>query len=147
VRLGRGPISATAAHDDGVHDVAIIDPLLTLGCHPAKVGTCRLERGARSLSIWMGRLWIRPPASSVVIDTPWHDDRRALQQYAARYGATPPHRRVAAPADRGSLDGLLAFGVVVLPDGSGGLLHCSVVYLVDRRGGWRAFSMPMRHRG
>lgn len=66
---------------------------------------------------------------------PTNDDRWALRQYAARYGATPPHWRVAAPASRNGLDTLLhAFGVVLIPNGFGGFVHSSAVYLIDRRG-------------
>jgi protein SCO1 len=66
---------------------------------------------------------------------PADDDRQALRQYASRYGATPPHWRVAVPASPGGLKALLrAFGVVVIPDGYGGFVHSSLVYLVDRRG-------------
>lgn len=66
---------------------------------------------------------------------PENDDRRALQLYASRYGATPPHWRVAAPVSRADLQALLrAFGVVVIPDRWGGFIHSSTVYLIDRRG-------------
>jgi protein SCO1 len=66
---------------------------------------------------------------------PAHDDRPALQLYASRYGATPPHWRVAVPAGRSGLKALLhAFGVVVIPDGYGGFVHSSAVYLIDRSG-------------
>jgi protein SCO1 len=66
---------------------------------------------------------------------PANDDRQALQQYASRYGATPPHWRVAVPASQDGLSGLLrAFGVVVIPDGYGGFIHSSSVYLIDRTG-------------
>jgi protein SCO1 len=64
-----------------------------------------------------------------------NDDRPALPLYAARFGAAAPHWRVAAPAGQVGLDTLLqAFGVVVIPDGVGGFVHSSTVYLVDRRG-------------
>ena len=66
---------------------------------------------------------------------PADDDRQALQQYAARYDAIAPHWRVAAPASKDGLDTLLhEFGVVVIPDGFGGFIHSSAVYLVDRSG-------------
>jgi protein SCO1 len=66
---------------------------------------------------------------------PAHDDRAALEQYAARYGARPPHWRVAVPASRSGLNVLLrTFGVVVIPDGYGGFVHSSSVYLIDRSG-------------
>jgi protein SCO1 len=64
-----------------------------------------------------------------------NDDRQALQQYASRYGATAPHWRVAAPASQDALNALLhAFSIVVIPDGLGGFVHSSAVYVVDRRG-------------
>ena len=66
---------------------------------------------------------------------PTNDDRQALRQYAARYGATAPLWRVAAPARQDGLDALLhAFGDVVIPDGFGGFVHSSAVYMIDRRG-------------
>lgn len=66
---------------------------------------------------------------------PGNDDSAALRLYAERYGATAPHWRVAAPADANGLAALLqSFGVVVIPDGMGGFIHDSVVYVVDGRG-------------
>jgi protein SCO1 len=65
---------------------------------------------------------------------PAHDDRQALRQYASRYGAAPPYWRVAAPA-KADLSALLhAFGVVVIPDGFGGCVHSSAVYVIDPQG-------------
>jgi protein SCO1 len=64
-----------------------------------------------------------------------NDDRTALQLYGERYGAKAPRWRIAAPADDRSLAVLLqSFGVVVIPDGMGGFIHNSAVYLVDARG-------------
>lgn len=64
-----------------------------------------------------------------------NDDPKALQLYGERYGAAVPWWRIALPADRGSLAMLLSsFGVVVIPDGFGGFVHSSAVYLIDRRG-------------
>jgi protein SCO1/2 len=64
-----------------------------------------------------------------------NDDPKALQLYAERYGAAAPQWRIAVPADRRSLAMLLrSFGVVVIPDGFGGFVHSSAVYLVDPRG-------------
>lgn len=66
---------------------------------------------------------------------PQNDDREALQLYGDRYGAKAPRWRIAAPADERSLAELLqGFGVVVIPDGMGGFIHNSAVYLVDARG-------------
>lgn len=66
---------------------------------------------------------------------PQNDDREALQLYGDRYGAKAPRWRIAAPADDRGLAALLqSFGVVVIPDGIGGFLHNSAVYLVDVQG-------------
>jgi protein SCO1 len=66
---------------------------------------------------------------------PDRDNRQALQQYGERYGAAAPRWRVAAAADRSGLASLLrSFGAVVIPDGIGGFVHTSAVYLVDPRG-------------
>jgi protein SCO1/2 len=63
---------------------------------------------------------------------PENDDREALQLYAERYGAAVPQWRVAAPASgRDQADLLSGFGVVVIPDGFGGFVHTSAVYVVD----------------
>jgi protein SCO1/2 len=64
-----------------------------------------------------------------------NDDRAALASYAERYGAIAPRWRIAGPADEGGLALLLkSFGVVVIPDGIGGFIHNSAVYVVDARG-------------
>ena len=66
---------------------------------------------------------------------PSNDDREALQLYGERFGAKSPRWRIAAPADRRDLAALLdSFGVVVIPDGLGGFIHNSAVYVVDARG-------------
>lgn len=66
---------------------------------------------------------------------PKNDDREALQLYGERFGAKPPQWRIAAPVDAHSLDALLkSFDVVVIPDGMGGFIHNSAVYLVDAQG-------------
>jgi protein SCO1 len=81
-----------------------------------------------------GRSGVDSDLLSISFD-PANDDRRALRQYAARHGATAPHWRVAAPASQRGLNALLhAFGVVVIPDGFGGFVHSSAVYMIDRRG-------------
>lgn len=66
---------------------------------------------------------------------PADDDRQALRDYGERHGAAPPRWRIAAPEDRRGLAQLLgAFGTIVIPDGNGGFVHSSAVYLVDPRG-------------
>jgi protein SCO1 len=66
---------------------------------------------------------------------PGNDDIEALKLYADRFGATAPRWRVAAPAEASNLVALLqSFGVVVIPDGLGGFIHNSAVYLVDPQG-------------
>lgn len=63
------------------------------------------------------------------------DDRAALKLYGDRYGAQAPRWRIAAPADDDGLKVLLkSFGVIIIPDGMGGFIHNSAVYLVDVRG-------------
>lgn len=64
-----------------------------------------------------------------------NDDREALLGYGERYGAAAPRWRIAAAADARGLTALLqSFGVVVIPDGLGGFVHNSAIYLVDARG-------------
>ncbi len=66
---------------------------------------------------------------------PAHDDLQALKLYGERYGAVAPRWRIAVPSDRRGLDTLLrSFGAVVIPDGNGGFVHSSDVYLVDSAG-------------
>jgi len=66
---------------------------------------------------------------------PQNDDRQALQLYGDRYGAKAPRWRIAAPADDRGLAALKqSFGVVIIPDGIGGFIHNSAVYLVDAQG-------------
>lgn len=63
------------------------------------------------------------------------DDRAALQLYAARFNATAPRWRIAAPTDARTRAALLrSFGVVVIPDGMGGFIHNDAVYVVDGSG-------------
>jgi protein SCO1 len=86
------------------------------------------------LPIAHSRAGIRVNLLSISFDRA-HDDHQSLQLYAARYGAAPPHWRVASPASQTGLDSLLrAFGAIVIPDGLGGFVHSSAVYVVDRRG-------------
>ena len=64
-----------------------------------------------------------------------NDDREARKLYGERYGASAPRWRIAAPADDAGLAALLQnFEVVVLPDGMGGFIHNSAVYLIDAEG-------------
>ena len=66
---------------------------------------------------------------------PRNDDREALRLYGERFGAKAPRWRVAAPTDEHELAGLLqSFGVVVIPDGTGGFIHNDAVYVIDARG-------------
>lgn len=66
---------------------------------------------------------------------PQNDDREALKLYGERFGASAPHWRIASPADQRGLAALLqTFGVVVIPDGMGGFIHNSAIYVVDTRG-------------
>ena len=66
---------------------------------------------------------------------PQNDDREALKLYGERFGASAPHWRIASPADQRGLAALLqTFGVVVIPDGMGGFIHNSAIYVVDARG-------------
>lgn len=68
---------------------------------------------------------------SISFDTE-NDDQEALKLYADRYGATAPRWRIATPTDKQGLTALLnTFGVVVIPDGMGGFVHDSAVYIVD----------------
>jgi protein SCO1 len=65
---------------------------------------------------------------------PQNDDREALKLYGDRFGAIAPRWRIAAPTDARGLAALLrTFGVVVIPDGFGGFVHNSAVYVVDAR--------------
>jgi protein SCO1 len=64
-----------------------------------------------------------------------NDDPEALKLYGDRYGATPPLWRVAVPADGRGLAALLqTFGVVAIPDGTGGFVHNGALYLVNAQG-------------
>ena len=64
-----------------------------------------------------------------------NDDRQALKLYAERFGAAMPRWRIAMPVERRDLAALLGtFGVVVIPDGMGGFVHNSAIYIVDANG-------------
>ena len=66
---------------------------------------------------------------------PRNDGREALRLYGERFGAKAPRWRVAAPVDKQELADLLqSFGVVVIPDGTGGFIHNDAVYVIDARG-------------
>lgn len=71
---------------------------------------------------------------SISID-PEHDDRRALEAYGARFGATAPRWRIARPQRQSGLAALLnGFGAEVIPDGNGGFIHAAAVYVVNPAG-------------
>jgi len=66
---------------------------------------------------------------------PQNDDREALKLYGERFGASARRWRIASPVDQRGLTALLrTFGVVVIPDGMGGFIHNSAIYVVDARG-------------
>jgi protein SCO1 len=66
---------------------------------------------------------------------PRNDEPEALRLYGERFGAKAPRWRIAAPIDEHELAGLLqSFGVVVIPDGTGGFIHNDAVYVIDARG-------------
>jgi protein SCO1/2 len=66
---------------------------------------------------------------------PRNDDREALRLYGERFCAKAPHWRIATPTDPQELPALLqSYGVVVIPDGMGGLVHNDAVYVIDARG-------------
>lgn len=66
---------------------------------------------------------------------PQNDGREALRLYGERFGAKAPRWRIAAPSNKQELAGLLqSFGVVVIPDGTGGFIHNDAVYVIDARG-------------
>jgi protein SCO1/2 len=66
---------------------------------------------------------------------PQNDGQEALRRYGERFGAKAPRWRVAKPIDEHELAGLLqSFGVVVIPDGTGGFIHNDAVYVIDARG-------------
>jgi protein SCO1 len=66
---------------------------------------------------------------------PRNDGRESLRLYGERFGAKAPRWRVAKPIDEHELAGLLqSFGVVVIPDGTGGFIHNDAVYVIDARG-------------
>jgi protein SCO1 len=64
-----------------------------------------------------------------------NDNPAARRLYGARFGAKAPRWRIASPVDDRTLDRLLnSFGVVVIPDGTGGFVHNDAVYVVDTGG-------------
>ena len=66
---------------------------------------------------------------------PENDNREALRLYGDHYGARAPQWRIAAPLQQSGLDALRqAFGLIVIPDGTGGFIHNGDVYLIDARG-------------
>lgn len=66
---------------------------------------------------------------------PQNDDLQALKLYGERFDAASPQWRIASLADTAALPALLrSFGVIVIPDGMGGFIHNSSIYVVDARG-------------
>mgnify|MGYP001545699481 CR=1 FL=1 len=87
------------------------------------------------LAEWRGRAADEAVDLLSISFDPAHDDVDALKLYGERYDATAPAWRIAKPVDRSSLETLLrTFGVVTIPDGFGGFIHNSAVYLVNRQG-------------
>lgn len=89
----------------------------------------------RALALW-GASGLDRKANLLSISfDPANDDREALKLYGERYGAVAPAWRIAAPTSARGLAALLrAFEVVVIPDGMGGFIHNSAVYLIDAQG-------------
>jgi len=66
---------------------------------------------------------------------PERDTVMELADYAARLGVDGRIWRVARASYSAELQSLLdAFGVIVLPDGAGGFIHNTAIYLVDAEG-------------
>jgi protein SCO1/2 len=66
---------------------------------------------------------------------PARDTPDALAAYARRVKARPDQWTIATVAHHQDLDGLLdAFGIVVIPDANGELIHNGALFLVDRQG-------------
>ena len=66
---------------------------------------------------------------------PERDTAMELADYAARLGVDGRIWRVARASYSAELQSLLdAFGVIVLPDGAGGFIHNTAIYLVDAEG-------------
>jgi protein SCO1/2 len=66
---------------------------------------------------------------------PARDTPDALADYARRVKAKPEQWKIATVAHHQDLDRLLdAFGIVVLPDENGELIHNGALFLVDRHG-------------
>ena len=90
---------------------------------------------ARVTELGGGRIQSTPLDLLSISFDPQNDDREALKRYGERFGAVAPHWRIAATADANGLAALLeTFGVVIIPDGMGGFIHTSAVYVVDAQG-------------
>jgi len=90
---------------------------------------------ARVTELGGGRIQSTPLDLLSISFDPQNDDREALKRYGERFGAVAPHWRIAATADANGLAALLeTFGVVIIPDGTGGFIHTSAVYVVDAQG-------------
>lgn len=64
-----------------------------------------------------------------------NDNQEALRLYGDRFDAQAPQWRIAVPSNGRELDALQqTFGLVVIPDGMGGFIHNSAIYLVDAHG-------------
>ena len=82
-----------------------------------------------------GRNQNRPPDLLSISFDPQNDDREALKRYGERFGAAAPRWRIAGTTDANGLAALLeTFGVVIIPDGMGGFIHTSAVYVVNPQG-------------
>lgn len=89
----------------------------------------------RVLSEWQRDAPNQEPDLLSISFDPENDDTQALKYYGERFGAAGPHWRIAKPLDRQGLARLMdTFGVVVIPDGMGGFVHNTAIYLVDPRG-------------
>ncbi|MFC4599913.1 SCO family protein [Cohnella hongkongensis] len=85
-------------------------------------------------SIPAGQLGRRIAFLSVSFD-PARDDPARLEEYRTFFGSDGETWRMARIPDRAELDRLLdEFGVIVIPDESGGFAHNSAFYLVDPEG-------------
>ena len=66
---------------------------------------------------------------------PEYDTTEALRAYGEAYGADMRLWSLARVTDRAELERLLTvFGIVVIPDESGGFTHNAAIHLVDRNG-------------
>lgn len=128
-----GQLSAPLLADASapVHEIRIVDFIYTRCPTVCRVLGTEFQR--------LQQLIIATPQSpvrllSVSID-PEHDGPVELRGYARTYGAQPPIWQVVASASLDENQRLRrSLGVVVIPDGMGGLSHNSALHLVDRDG-------------